>query len=230
MATEVPANQAQHQRQLILDLGHRPAFGREDFLVSKENQDAVDLIDRWPAWPSHSVVLFGPPGCGKTHLLHVFALRAGVHVLTPPAITMEAVAALAEQAGTMALDNAHEVSDARALLHLFNAIRERGGHLLMTGSEPPARWPVTLPDLRSRLAATPTIGIAPPSDAMMEAVLVKLFSDRQISVMPEVVAYLIRHMDRSFGAARDLVARADAEALAGKRPVTVPLVKALIGG
>jgi chromosomal replication initiation ATPase DnaA len=87
---------------------------------------------------------------------------------------------------------------------------------------------VSLPDLKSRLASIPAIGIAAPDDATLEAILVKLFTDRQLVVGPEVVTYLVRHMDRSFAAMRDLVARADAASLAGKRPVTVPLVRALV--
>jgi chromosomal replication initiation ATPase DnaA len=99
----------------------------------------------------------------------------------------------------------------------------------MTSRDAPARWGVALPDLSSRLAALPVVRIAAPDDALLEAVLVKLFADRQVAVAPDVIAYALRHMDRSFAAVRALVAKADAESLAGQRAVTVPLLRNLLG-
>jgi DnaA regulatory inactivator Hda len=217
-------------RQLVLDLGHRPAFGRDDFLVAPGNHEAVDWIDRWPAWPGHALAIFGPAGCGKSHLVHVFALRAQARVLTAADITVANVPTLVENHAALALENGEAVADPRGLLHLYNAVKERAGHLLLASREPPARWPVTLPDLKSRVASVPAVRIAAPDDAMMEAVLVKLFADRQVTVAPDVIAYLLRHMDRTFAAARQIVAKADAAALAGKRAVTIPLIKDVLGG
>ncbi len=215
-------------RQLVLDLGHRPAFGRDDFLVTPGNNEAVEWIDRWPAWPGHALAIFGPAGCGKSHLVHVFALRAQAHVLSAADVRTDSVARLIEGPAALALEDGEAVSDPRALLHLFNAVKEKGGTLLLTSREPPARWPVALPDLKSRLAAIPAVRIAPPDDAMMEAVLVKLFADRQLAVAPDVVAYLVRHMDRSFAAARAVVAKADSASLTDKRAVTIPLIKQVL--
>ena len=216
-------------RQLVLDLGHRPAFGRDDFLVTPGNYEAVAWIDRWPVWPGHALALFGPAGCGKTHLAHVFALRASAPVLTAADVHPDAVARLIEAHRALVLEDGEAVADPRALLHLFNAMKEQGGFLLLTSREPPARWPVGLADLKSRLSAVPAVRIAPPDDAMMEAVLVKLFADRQLEVAPDVVAYLTRRMDRSFAAARQIVARADSASLADKRAITIPLIKHVLG-
>ncbi len=213
--------------QLTLDLGHRPAFGREDFWVAPGNAEAVGWIDRWPAWPGHALALFGPPGCGKSHLAQVFALKAEARILAPGDVVTAGVADMISQKA-LVLENGEAVEDHAALFHLFNGVRENGGFLLLTSREPPARWPVALPDLKSRLSAVPAVRIAAPDDAMVEAVLVKLFADRQVTVAPEVIAYLVRHMDRSFAAMRSLVARADGLALAEKRPVTVPLVKSIL--
>ncbi len=214
--------------QLTLDLGHRPAFGREDFWVAPGNEEAVGWIDRWPRWTGHALALFGPAGCGKTHLAHVFALKAEARILAPADVTAAAVADLIAGHKALALENGEAVADPAALFHLFNAVKEAEGFLLLTSREPPARWAVSLADLKSRLSAIPAVRIAAPDDAMVEAVLVKLFADRQVTVAPEVIAYLVRHMDRSFAAMRSLVARADGLALAEKRPVTVPLVKSLL--
>ena len=209
-------------RQLVLDLGHRPALGREDFLVGPANAEAVGWIDRYPEWPSYGLAIVGPAGCGKSHLAQVFASRAGAISLASTAFAADSVspgaAYVIEDAGT----------DERRLLHFLNAVREHDAHVLLTAREAPARWGTALPDLASRLAALPVVRISAPDDAMREAVLVKLFADRQLDVAPDVIAYLLRHMDRSFEAIRRLVARADAESLAHGRAVTVPLVKDLL--
>jgi chromosomal replication initiation ATPase DnaA len=214
--------------QLALDLGHRPAFGREDFLVAPGNQDAVEWIDRWPGWPGRVLALFGPAGCGKSHLAQVFALRAQAVAIAAPDLTTDAVGSLLGKYNAFLVEEG-DACDERALFHLFNGVRESEGSLLLTGREPPARWSTELADLKSRLSSIPAVPIAPPDDAMMEAVLVKLFSDRQLAVAPDVIAYVLRRIDRSFAAARRLVATADKESLAGKRPITIPLMKTIIG-
>lgn len=209
-------------RQLVLDLGHRPALGREDFLVGQANAEAVGWIDRYPAWPSYGLAIVGPAGCGKSHLAQVFATRVSATSLGPTEFAADKVslnaAYVIEDAGT----------DERRLFHFLNAVRENNAHVLLCARDAPARWGVALPDLASRLAALPVVRIAAPDDAMREAVLVKLFADRQLDVAPDVIAYLLRHMDRSFEAMRRLVARADAESLTHGRAVTVPLVKDLL--
>jgi chromosomal replication initiation ATPase DnaA len=195
--------------QLTLDLGHRPSLGREDFLVALCNQDAVTWVDRWPEWPGPALVIHGPAGCGKTHLAQVWRQRSGA---------ME----------SSVFEDADRRDDDVALFHLFNRHAEKGRHLLLTARTPPARWPGRLPDLVSRLAASPTVAIGPPDDTLITQVLVKLFADRQLEIGAGVVPYLVTHMERSFAAARRLVAATDVAALAAKRPVTVPLVRGVL--
>jgi chromosomal replication initiation ATPase DnaA len=216
-------------RQLTLDLGHRPAFGRDDFLIGAANQEAVDWLDKYPDWPAPGLALVGPAGSGKTHLAHVFTAATGAYVLAASALSVDGVGALVAAHQAFVIEHDDAAFDARALFHFMNAIKERDGHYLLTSRDAPARWAVTLPDLKSRLAALPVVRIAAPDDALLEAVLVKLFADRQITVAPDVIAYALKHMDRTFAAVRALVAKADAESLAGQRAVTIPLLRTLLG-
>jgi len=110
--------------------------------------------------------------------------------------------------------------DERALFHLLNLSRERGFDILLTARSLPGGWPVALQDLRSRLRSLPFAQISPPDDALLRAILVKLFDDRQLSAPPAVIDYLLRRMDRSVAAAADLVARMDKAALAERRRIT----------
>ena len=214
-------------RQLVLDLGHRPALGEADFLVAPCNQAAIQWLDRWPDWPAPALTLYGPAGCGKTHLARVFAARSRAPIIEAGRLATDAVPALLEEARACVVDDADRAG-AEPLLHLFNLIAERRGAMLLTAREPPARWPGVLPDLRSRLAAAPAVAVAELDDALLAALLVKLFADRQLAVSQEVVLFLVRQMERSFEAARRLVADLDAAGLRDHRGITIPLARAVL--
>jgi len=214
-------------RQLALALPSRPAQGRDDFLVAESNREAVEWIDRWPDWPGHALAIYGQAGCGKSHLAQVWRTRSGAGVVSTGELT-EAVAS-GKLSGGVVVEHQDRRYDEEALLHVYNAVAQAGGTLLITSREPPARWPTTLPDLRSRLRATHAVGIAPPDDQLLAAVLTKLFGDRQLQVTPEVVTYVVARIERSFDAANRIVARLDQISLASKRAVTIPLASKMLG-
>ena len=216
--------------QLTFDLGQRPALGREDFLVAPSNEVAVAWIDRWPDWPAPVLALHGPPGAGKSHLGKVWQAASAARAIDPAAVGRVEPPDLLGAAEAWLLDDADRIavtSDAaqEGLLHLYNLVVERGGALLLIGREAPARWSVSLPDLASRLAAVHAVALGPPDDALIEALLVKLFADRQLKVTAQEIRYLVTHMERSFAAARALVAAIDERALRERRDVRLPLIR-----
>ncbi|WP_371821790.1 HdaA/DnaA family protein [Skermanella sp. TT6] len=218
--------------QLPLDLGHRPAMGADDFLVAPSNEAAVAWLDLWPNWPAPALVIFGPAGCGKTHLAQVWRARTQAPRVEPGDLRIESLPRLLDEAAAVVIDNADRgTGDARterALFHLYNLARETGGHLLLTSESAPAHWGIKLPDLRSRLMAAPAVAVGAPDDALLAAILVKLFADRQLRVGGDVIRFLVTHMERSFDAARRLVADLDAAALAARRRITVPLARRVL--
>ena len=190
--------------QLALPLDYRRGEGQADFFVSTANADAVAWLDRWPAWPQPQAVLVGPAGAGKSHLARLFAARSSARVI----------------------DDADH-ADAEALFHAWNAAT-LAQPLLMTARQAPRLWPQRLPDLASRLAATPTLVIADPDDALLAAVLAKQFADRGLRIAPDVAYYILARIDRSFVAGGAVVAALDAAALAAGRAVTVPLARSVL--
>ena len=224
-------------RQLVLDLPARPALGRDAFFVTPANALALAQIDAWPDWPARRMAVVGPGGAGKTHLAHVWAARAGAVVMAAGALPGFDPGGVAGDAALVVedvgrLDEFGPSDAARAeevLFHLCNRLAA-GGSLMVSGRAAPAFWPVRLPDLASRLQAAGVARLEAPDDALLAAVLVKLFADRQISVGPELIGYLLPRMDRSFAAAEALVADLDRAALARKRPITPRLAGEVLAG
>jgi chromosomal replication initiation ATPase DnaA len=209
-------------RQLALALPHRTALAREDFLVSPSNEAAVALIDRWPDWPSHAVLLVGPRGSGKSHLVEVWRQMSGASRIAADCLRHIDVPNLLE-AGSLALEDAPGGSlDETTLFHLMNLAREQGARLLITAAGHPASWGLALPDLVSRLRAAPVVELGPPDDVLLRGVLVKLFTDRQLAVDEPLVSFLLTRMPRSLDAARLLVAEIDRRALEERAEVTRP--------
>ncbi len=211
--------------QLVLDLEHREAHGVDDFLVAPCNSDAVAWLDRWPDWPAPMLALHGPAGCGKTHLAHIWMARSGAELITMGEVANTPPDLLLPRSGNLVVDDAGAGQDERAILHLYNMIAEIRGSLLITSRVAPARWTVALPDLRSRISAAPAVSIGRPDDGLIGAILIKLFSDRQITIESEVLAFLLARMERSFAAARTLVVALDKTALARRRGITIPLAR-----
>jgi chromosomal replication initiation ATPase DnaA len=204
--------------QLVLALPQRAALGAEDFLVSASNQAAADIIDRWPDWPHHSVMVVAPARAGKTHLGNVWRLKSGALRLAAAQLQERA---LGKIGNAILLEDLHEgIGDERALFHLLNLVREHKLSMLLTSRVPPGALTVGLPDLRSRLRALPLVEIAPPDAALLKAVLVKHFADRQLVVEPHVIAHLALHIDRSMEAAAAIVADLDRAAMASHRRIT----------
>lgn len=207
--------------QLPLELPHRPALGLEDFLVAPSNETAVGFLDRWPDWPFLALVLHGPGGAGKTHLAGVWRAKSGA---TDDLDAPDARVVLVDDADRFAGDAAGE----ERLFHLFERVRGARGQLLLTAKTPPARWGVQLRDLGSRLNAAMVVELAPPDDALLAGVALKLLHDRQLAIGSDALEILLTQSERSIAGIARSVARIDRAGLAAKRKITAQLVRATL--
>ena len=220
---------ASHPRQLGLALEHPESFARDNFLSGPSNAAGLALIESWPDWPSSTMVLVGPEGCGKSHLAAIWAEESGARFAAARALTASNLPVAFATGALVVEDAAAGQFDERAFFHLLNLAREEQAFMLITARSPPAGWSLALRDLSSRLKAFPTITISAPDDALLRAVLVKLFADRQLAIEESLVSYVVMHIERSFAAARTVVARLDEEALRQKRPLTRALAAEILG-
>lgn len=216
-------------KQLAFDLPLDPRFGAEDFLVSPSNEQAYGLIESWPDWPDTILLLVGPRGSGKSHLASIWATNARAWTVDASGITQDKVPHLVSNGALAIEDMDRGERDEAALFHLLNLARERKASLLITCETPPDRWSLRTPDLLSRLRLAPSVSLEASDDALLKAVLVKLFVDRQLVVDTSVVDYIALRIERSLAKASELVALLDREALSRGRRVSRAIAAEILG-
>lgn len=208
--------------QLIFDLPTRPAFARADFFVSPSNQDALAKLEGWGSWPKNMMILSGPVQSGKTHLAHVWAGLCDAQI-------SKSLPDTPELSRPICIEDVHQIAgDTKAeerFFHLYNAATKTDFPLLITGVGLPQYWPIELPDLASRLASLAVAELSPPDDALLAAIMVKQFEDRQLSVDPKVISFLQLRIERSFAAVSETVEALDRLALKNSKPVSMKLAR-----
>ena len=219
-------------QQIPLNLGNRTALGRNDFLVAANNHDAVAWIDLWPEWPAPCLILYGPIASGKTHLGAVWSERSSAICVKASDINEDFIRDVADMNHHIIIEDADnligDITGEKGLFHLYNIFKEEQRSMLITLNEPPVRRAFALPDLASRLRAAPSVAIREPDEELVQALLVKLFNDRQIRISQEALQYILPRIVRSFEAVRDLVERADERAMIEKRGLTIPLLREIL--
>lgn len=218
--------------QIPFDLGNRTALERQDFLVAPCNEDAVAWIDLWPEWPAPCLVLYGPVASGKTHLGAVWSAQSSAVCVKASHINEDFIREVAGMNHHVIIEDGDNLignlEGEKGLFHLYNIFKEEGRSILLTLMEPPVRRTFALPDLASRLRAAPSVAIREPDEQLLTAVLVKLFSDKQLRVGAEVLNYILPRIERSFEAVRDLVEEADRQAMAQQRKISIPLMRDIL--
>lgn len=189
-------------KQLSLPLPFPAATGEEEFLISESNIRAAQSLKRWGAWPVMAAMLVGPRKSGRSLLARIFAGQSG---------------------GTI-IDDAERASET-AIFHAWNAAQENRRPLLIVADAPPPTWDVQLPDLRSRLAATPILTIDLPDDSLIEALFEREFARRGLDARPELIQWLIARIERSYVAVARAVDSLDQEVGHSRKRLSIPLAR-----
>lgn len=195
-------------RQLALPFAPAQHYAAADFVAAPSNAEARAWLARPDSWPEGRLALWGEAGCGKTHLLHLWAgsgaVLAGPFLRAQPGLRSDRIA----------LDDADACPDEAVLLHFLNEARAARCRVLLAGRTAPARWQTRLPDLTSRLRALAAAAIGPAEDDLLRPLLARLFAERQLRVSPPVQDFLLTHLPRTPASLREAAARLDRRALA----------------
>jgi Bacterial dnaA protein len=174
----------------------------ENFIVTDANREAVTRLERSGSWPVHAAILTGPRKSGRSLLGRIFAAKTGATLIDD-----------AEQ---------HRETD---LFHRWNSAQEARRPLLLIAITPPPQWKVNLPDLSSRLTATPVFTINQPDDLLVRMLLEKLLGQRGLAVSADVLTYITTRIERSYLALMRVIDALDTAALAKRRAITIKLAR-----
>ena len=213
-------------QQLTFDWPIGVALGPEDFFVAPANAQAYAMLAAPDTWPDRKLVITGPTGSGKSHLARVARAQLGGQIYDSRALPNTL-----PNAGEVVIVEDMELLPATSqefMFHLHNHLRNTSGYLLMTAQTVPSRWPLTLPDLASRMQAATVTRIDDPDDRLLAALIMKLMADRQIMPPPALVNYLVPRVERSFAAAAEIVAALDCESLSSGRAINIKLAATLL--
>lgn len=222
------------EMQLPIKFEHTPLFDREDFMVSKSNIEAISIVDSWPNWSFFAACIYGPEGCGKTHIAHIFAdnvyaksdkFTNKIPFIKASNISLDTPHKLFEMHRCLVVEDLDENVDMEAMFHLYNLYKNENGYILFTSKKAPAHLNFSLKDLSSRLNAIPSIEIKEPDDELLSILILKLFSDRQINISPDVIKYMINNAPRSFSYIKKLVEESDLISFSKKRAISIPIIK-----
>lgn len=189
--------------QMRLPLG-LPEARETEFLVSESNVRAVQQLERWATWPVMAALLTGPRKSGRSLLARIFASKSG----------------------GMIFDDADRAAEAD-VFHAWNRAQGERRPLLMVAEEAPPAWNVKLPDLRSRLAASPLLELGAPDDALIPQLLERAFERHLLHAKPDVIAWIAARIERSNIA---ILRVADALESAGAQRLSIPAARATLQG
>ena len=214
--------------QFTLDLPPAPArLRRADFILTDANRGDLATIDAWRESGEFALAICGAPSAGKTHLASILAGEMdGDHV------------AVAEDGGIdvvmgerlFVVDELERLSRPGLLLEAMERARNSKGRIVLVGRGRPTDWAGGLRDLETRLDATPRVDVSPPDEELLQAVILKLFADRQLSVPDRVAAYAAPRLRRRLSAANAFVAAMDKASIAAQAPAGVPLARTVLAG
>lgn len=213
------------KNQMALDFPHYADYSAANFLEMKGNVDAFVAIKQFPQKEGEVLVIYGPKGCGKTHLLNIWNDRKGDMVIDGD--KLDEVPFNLRKVAIDDLQNANKKQQEN-LFYLFNHIVSTGGSLLVSSDTPVAQMDL-MPEIQSRLLTAPQIEIKQPEEQGLQMLLVKWAHERQLHLEPAVLSFLLSRADRNIADLHDMVAKLDELSLEQKRKITIPLIKEALG-
>ena len=207
--------------QSLINFQNIPDNSEESFFRSGCNEVAFNMVTSWPEWDSFCLIISGPGQCGKTHLCNIWKDKSNAVFINNDkklfdVNNLESKAYIIEDFMDM---------DEESLFHIYNHVKNSSGFLLLTSRFSPAQWSFKLPDLQSRIMSEILVEVKEPDDELIESILMKQFSDRQLRVTKNVIDYMLPRMERSFLSISNLVNRLDRKSLEDGKNITIPFVR-----
>ena len=213
--------------QLILKFPSNKAYLKEDYFVSKSNQEAYNFINSWPKWVKRIANIFGPPGSGKTHIASFLKNKTSTLEIHSSKLNDKIFFEYKTKEALIIEDVTENISE-NLLFSLWNIALQDNKYLLTTSTKPISSYKFKLPDLISRVKSCIAIGINLPNDELISVIIAKNFSDKQIIVEKKQIDYIIKRIDRSYEKISKFISILDKYSLKKASPVSLKLIKEVL--
>ena len=213
--------------QMLLNFHQKQNFNYNDFYVSNSNYFAFKLIEKWPNWEKNILNIFGEKFSGKTHLVEIFESKYKAVRIQEKDLNNNIFKFLKLHENII-LDNFENNSDEKILYSLFNLVDQDNKYLIITSKTPLIEMQFLLNDLESRAKNCLLAEIAKPDDELIFALILKNFSDRQITLDKKLIDYIVKRIDRSYSKIKEFIYKVDEMSLKQKKPINLKTIKELL--
>ena len=214
--------------QLIFKFPFITKYYEQDFYVSSNNFSAFKLIESWPNWPGKWLNIFGSAGSGKTHLSKILEKKyEKIRILNASKIKNENLSDL-EKIDCLIIDNFQNDIESKLLYSILNQSKQLESYIIINSIKPLNQFNFNLKDLQSRINSFVFIGIDLPTDDLLQVVISKLFSDKQISLNPKINDYIIKNVDRSYEKMFKFIKDVDELSLSSGKSININLIKKVL--
>jgi len=211
-------------QQLIFNFPFKKTYFSQDFYVSKNNFNAFKLIESWPQWPSRFINIFGPKGCGKTHLANILSSKIGSLIISANKID-NGVIGRYKTKECLIIDDFNNDIEENLLYSIINFALQDNKYLIISSPISLKKFKIKLKDLNSRFTSFIEVGIDLPTDDLIKVILTKNFSDKQISISKKNIDYILNNIDRSYEKINLFSNSIDNLSLEKAKPVNLQLIK-----
>ena len=214
--------------QLVFKFPFKTKYYEQDYYVSSNNFSAYRLIESWPNWPGKWVNIFGPKGCGKTHLSNILKKKINlIHIIDAKNVDNETISKF-EKLDCLIIDNYEKNIDEKIFYSLLNQSKQSDSYLLVNSILPLRNIKFDLKDLRSRTESFINLGIELPTDDLLRVIISKSFSDKQIEITPKISEYIIKNIERSYEKVFKFIKEIDDLSLSSGKSININLIKKVL--
>ena len=214
--------------QLIFKFPFKTKYYEQDFYVSSNNFSAYKLIESWPNWPGKWLNVYGASGSGKTHLSNILGKKIKKLKIIKAKDVDDKIIHELNLLECLIIDNYENNINEKLLYSIFNFSKQFENYILINSVQPIKEFSFKLEDLNSRVKSLIFIGIDLPTDDLLEVIISKFFSEKQIKIEPKISNYIINNVDRSYEKMFKFIKDIDHLSLSTGKSININLIKKVL--
>jgi len=214
--------------QLIFKFPFSKKYYEQDFFVSSNNFSAYKLVESWPNWPGKWLNIFGSKGSGKTHLAKILEKKIyKIKLIEAKNIKNELIKDL-NNLDCLIIDNYDNNINEKLLYSILNQSKQLENYILINSVFPIKSTNFNLEDLKSRIRSFLFIGIDLPTDDLLEVIITKTLSEKQVNINPKLLNFIINNVERSYEKMFKFLKDVDELSLSTGKSININLIKKVL--